>query len=202
MDASRFARTVWCCVIALHLACWPRAVWAEPATYELDTQHSSLSCVGHSTLHDFTGKTSTLSGRVIVDLDRDLLIGQAEVSVPVASLDTGIAARDRAMRAMFNAEDHPDVRFTLLKLTRLPHGSATPLEGRNYRLEGLLTVRAVKQTVVFDVVARVTPEALEVSGEVPLTTTMFGLKPPSVLGVLRVRKDILVRFDSRWKRTP
>ncbi len=202
MTVSRSARTVWCSIVALNAACWPVAVWAEPATYELDAQHSRVSFIGHSTLHDFTGTATTCSGRMIFDPDQDSFTGQAEVIVPVDRLDTGIAARDRAMRAMFDAEDYPDIRFALLKLTRLPDAGATSLEGRRYRLEGFLKVRAVEQPVTFEAVARITPEELEVSGEVPLTTTLFDLKPPSVLGVIRVRKDILVRFDSRWKRMP
>lgn len=173
------------CLIVAPLVC------AAPVTYTLEAQESALTFEGRSTLHDFTGTTHALSGRMAFDPERQTLEGQAEIRLPVASFDTGIAARDKALRVMFEAEQHPEIRITFTSLTRLAPG--------RYRLAGQVTIRTITQPLECEVQATVTPAGIAATGEARLTTTQFDLHPPSVMGVIRVRPAIVVRFASRWK---
>ncbi len=187
-------------LMSLALSLWQGAalVWAAPTTYVLDAEQSTIRFIGHATLHRFIGTTHTLQGRLEFDPERQRLLSPAEVIIPVARLTTGLSRRDRAMRAMFEATRYPEIRFVLTKLTRYPDRSAQPGGPVRYHLEGRVNIRATEQPVAFDAAAYGSENALEVVGQVQMTTTMFGLTPPSVAGLIHVRPDVLVQFTSRW----
>ena len=167
-------------------ACPP---FAEPAAYELDGDHSVLSFHAKTPLHPFTGVTHALQGRL--DADEKLVLSQpAEILIPVATLDTGNKNRDKEMRRMFEADRYPGILFTARKIVETAPG--------RYRIEGSLRIRDIEQEITMDVEAREYPGFVEVSGSVPLTTTMFKLKPPSVLGLIRVNENVSVTFQTRW----
>ena len=67
----------------------------------------AITFSGSSTLHDFEGTAAPL--RVAMESQADGT-WTAEVVVPVASLDTGIQARDENLRAMLDAPHHPEIR--------------------------------------------------------------------------------------------
>ena len=167
-------------------------VWAEPLTYKLDSKESTLKFIGHATFHGFVGRTRSLQGKMVFDPESQVFTGPEEVIAPVQSIHTGIWARNQAMWRMFDAEHYPNIRFTPTKATKLEDG--------RYRVEGLLKVREVERPISFKVKASVSGDAIEATGEVPLTTTLFDLKPPSAAGIIRVRKDVLVQFTVYWKR--
>jgi polyisoprenoid-binding protein YceI len=172
---------------------------AAPSAYRLDPGGESLTFEGRSTLHHFSGRTRDLSGAITYDPDAHRLEGTAEIRVPIAGFTTGNRARDRAMRAMFEVGRYPDIRVVVRSIQRMD----APLDalGRaRYRMSAEVRIRETVQTLEFDAWALESAGSLEVSGELPVTTTQFGLSPPSVFGIIRVDEHILVRFQSRWKR--
>jgi len=66
-----------------------------------------ISFVGSATLHEFEGSVAPI--RVATESQTDGTWA-GEVLVPVASLDTGIRARDENLRAMLDASQHPEIR--------------------------------------------------------------------------------------------
>ncbi len=66
-----------------------------------------ISFVGSSTLHDFEGTADPVHVTTEAQPDGKWA---GEVSVPVATLDTGIDARDEKLLEMFDAAHHPQIR--------------------------------------------------------------------------------------------
>lgn len=87
---------------AVAVALLPQVAAAAPAEYLLEPTHSfvhfEIRHAGLSTLH---GRFNRSSGRIT--LDREGQRGSAAVSVPLASLDTGRAEIDRALRTALGA---------------------------------------------------------------------------------------------------
>jgi polyisoprenoid-binding protein YceI len=181
--------------------CLTEAAQAAPIAYEIQPQESVLEFEGHSTLHGFTGTSRELSGELLYDPDQHRLAQPTEILVPVASFRTGNDRRDRAMRAMFEADRFPAIRMTVTSIDPL-EASADAGGRRRYRLSGQAQVRAVTQPVAVDVWAMESPDSIEASGELRLTASQFGLKPPSVAGLIRVRDELVVRFNTRWRPSP
>ena len=86
------------------------------------------------------GRFADFEGRVEIDA-ADLSRSTAKATIRVASIDTGIAERDRHLRTndFFAAKDYPDITFTS---TRVAETTATSLE-----LTGDLTIKNTTRSV-------------------------------------------------------
>ena len=167
-------------------------VFAESVTYEIDASKSTVKFLVHATFHGFTGTSHSVRGKVVFDPSTQQVTGKAEVFVPVESITTGITPRNKAMYKMFESDRYPEIRFTLLK--------ATAVSPQRYRLEGTLKIREIEQPFSFEAETSMPEDQFMAEGEVPMTTTMFDLKPPVGPFGIRVHKDIAVQFNLRWKR--
>jgi polyisoprenoid-binding protein YceI len=174
---------------------------AAARAYVVDAPRSRIAVEGRSTLHGFTARSIALSGALDYDRGQDALAGPATIRLPVRSLETGIGARDRAMWRMFDAERYPEIVVTITAIRR---GDGPPdARGRlPYHLSGHAQVRDVTQPIDADAWASVAEDAIEVEGELALTTTQFGLRPPVALGVVRVRPPLRARFAIQWIAQP
>ncbi len=190
-------------LVAVGLFSGPDPSWAAPTTYVLDQEHSRVQFTGSAMGHRFRGRASVLQGHLDFDPANDQLLGPAEILISVGALTTDNAGRDRDMRQMFEAERYPTIRCILTTLTPLAREQRGALGPRRYHLEGRLKIRTIEQPVAFEVVATVTPELIEASGELLLTTSAFALQPLTLkLGLPRMRKHVHVEFASRWTRQP
>ncbi|MGE5247065.1 MAG: YceI family protein [Verrucomicrobiota bacterium] len=168
----------------------------------------NVAFVVTSTLHDFTGSARCLPFEAA--LDRDAAGGRSiptvEVEVPVGGMDTGIASRNGKMREMFRSDRFPRI-----------HGVAHDVDvdrllaemgkgrGGNASIELLIRIRDVERKV------RAMASNLKESGErvafdleFPLSLKEFGLKAPSILGIIRVADNVAVKttFTLTVSRSP
>lgn len=149
---------------------------------------------GSSTLHDFEG--TGLCKPFALQLDSEAT-GRAGVPggirVEVSSMQTGNSARDEKMRDMFQAGSWPvisaavtDVDFVPV-LTRLRQGGEEPFTFT-------LRIRDVERTVSGRIShAGFEGENLAFDLDFELSLKAFGLKPPGVLGIIRVSDAVRVR---------
>jgi len=149
--------------------------------------HCEIRFSGSSTLHDFSGEVRSRPFELgaVVDEIGGPAWWSGSVEVAVAEMDTGIARRDRKMRAMFDAD-----RFPLIVASFPNVGGATLAAARSGGEPDLafdLTIRDVKRPVVAKV-SNWTEEAERSSFDVDfeLSLEAFGLEVPPVLGLLRV----------------
>ncbi len=196
-------RLRWYAVAAVSCLGFASQASAAATTYVLDHDQTTLSFTGRAMGHRFTGIAHSVQGILAFDPEQNTLLQPADILIHVMAMDTGNAGRDRDMRTMFEAERYPTIRFVLTALESLPHASADRALRRRYRLEGRLRIRSIEQPITFEVDAAVSPEYVEASGQTSVTLTTFDLKPPALmLGLVRVRRHVLVRFASRWTRQP
>lgn len=189
----------WLIGVAL-LAGWPAEAWAAPNRYVLEPDSAHVRFRGRSTLHGFAGETDVVRGEMTFDPQQRQLTAPAHLAIPVESLRTGIGARDRAMYAMFEADRFPELTITIESVSVLDEPRPIDATPRRYLLHGRLRIRQIERPIEFQAQATVTEDAVEVSGTLPLTTAMFDLKPPSVIGLIRVRNTLVVEFTAHWTR--
>jgi polyisoprenoid-binding protein YceI len=117
------------------------------------------------------------------------------VEVPVAEMKTGNDDRDVKMREMFQSDRHPRIRAAArdIDTDRVREGIRNNVGGKA-PLEISLAIRGVERKV------QATASNLKEDGprvsfdlEFPLSLKEFDLKPPSVLGFIRVADRVLVK---------
>ena len=106
----------------------------------------SLSRIGfdaHTTLHDFTAKTSAIEGELEADLAHPDDAPRASLRLRSAALASGNAERDEAMHERLDAEHHPTLDFELTRFEPAEVDlAAKQASGRAF---GRMTVRGVTQ---------------------------------------------------------
>ena len=130
-------------ILALVLATAPAA--ADTKFLSFDPGHTHIMFAAtHLGLSTTYGEFETFEGRVVLDTDRPETV-VVEVRVDVASLDTGLAARDRNLLggSWFDAAAHPEMTFSATGFERT--GEATGV------LTGNLTLLGVTKPVSLDV---------------------------------------------------
>jgi len=139
---------------------------------------------GRSTLHDFHG---TASAPTVMFQLRDGT-WSAAAKVQVSGMDTANAKRDGKMRQMFEAAAFPTIRGVV---TNAP----VPVTGTtNITME--LQIRDVTRPVtvtISDWQAR--PGGYQFHGTGTVSLKEFGLKPPSVMGMIRVADAVTLETD-------
>lgn len=151
---------------------------------------------GESTLHDFDGNVACQPFTLTSDAVRETgsRLRQPVVTVMVREMNTDNTARDKKMRAMFEEEKYPEIQglFGDLDPEKILQ-QWQEQEGARGTLTFDLQIRQVKQRVTAttrDLL--VTPEQISFVMSFPVSLASFQLKPPSVLGFIKVDDQVHV----------
>lgn len=171
--------------------------WAEPATeWTIDAAHSTI---GFSARHFYTqvpGTFDKFSGTLRFD-PANLAGSRVEIEIPVESINTRIAARDRHLRSadFFHADSFPVIRF--VGETFVHSG------GRRYHVVGHLTLRGTTRRVAlpFDYLGEM-PHPMK-AGHVVTGTRIriqvlrsdFGIGTGNFAGTAVIGDDVEVLID-------
>jgi polyisoprenoid-binding protein YceI len=115
-------------------------VRAAPTTWEIDSTHSSLLFrVKHMNVSHVWGRFDEFSGSFTMD-DENLAQAKVQVTVQVASVDTGNAKRDQHLKSpdFFNAAQFPTMTFESKTVARSEGG---------YDVTGDLTIHGTTKSV-------------------------------------------------------
>jgi polyisoprenoid-binding protein YceI len=113
--------------------------------YQLDVAHTRIYFVArHAMVTSVRGYFHEFDGRLHLDAG-DPAASTAEVTIKVASLDTGQEQRDAHLRSpdFFDVETYPDMTFRLTEVV--------PVDDDAYRVTGDLTIRDHTGPVALDV---------------------------------------------------
>ncbi|MEM9798126.1 MAG: YceI family protein [Pseudomonadota bacterium] len=127
---------------ALHLAA---PAQAEPARYELDPTHTTISfLVGHVGYAATLGLFSDISGGFVYDTETQAL-SDVEVTVGTGSIETLNDARDQHVRSadFLNVDTHPQMVFTA--------DGGTPTGENTGQVAGELTLLGQARPLTLDV---------------------------------------------------
>ena len=160
---------------------------AKPPAIDAVLVSGRLSFVGHATLGDFVGATTTMTGVVTGDLANP----HGWVESQVATLATGNDRRDRDMRASLEVSLYPTMRFDL--------GRTSLGSGGELILHGTLSIHGVSRIVDLRSTLVRSADTLRVTAEFPLDLADYRIGGLTKLfGVLRMERRIEVQLDLRF----
>jgi polyisoprenoid-binding protein YceI len=116
---------------------------AHADTFKIDPLHSSIVFSIKYLVSDFYGRFNDLSGQVVFDKD-DPAKSSVELTIPVESIDTHYAKRDRDLKSpdFFNAKQFPAIVFKSKSI----EGS-----GENYKVTGDLNLHGVTKPLTLEI---------------------------------------------------
>lgn len=119
------------------------AAQAETTDWAIDPAHSQPSfSVPHMMVSEVEGRFKEVKGTVKLD-EKDLTKSTAEITIPVASLETDNADRDKHLKSpdFFDVAKFPNITFKSKKIVKA---------GTGYKISGDLTVHGVTKPVTLD----------------------------------------------------
>jgi polyisoprenoid-binding protein YceI len=177
--------------ILLVIGIAPAPLRAQTYTVRADGR-SHFRLHAHTTTEDFTGQTDRVEGVVILSPAAGAMKEetQARVAIDLASVDTGVAMRDRRMRERYLETDkYPKAIFLLRRILSPARMEFVPGQPTTMRVEGTLALHGVERPLTVDVV--VTRLAHE---------TISGQEFP--VAALRVHTSFPIRLRDYSIRTP
>ena len=147
---------------------------AATRTFEIDKAHSEAAFQVRHLISKVRGRFSDFDGTIVFDEARPEL-STVRVTIRAASIDTGVADRDKHLRSddFFAVDTHPTLTFVSTAIS--PEG------GSRYRVTGDLTMRGVTRRIVLPIEflgAAIDPwgnQKIAFEGEVTLNRKDFGL---------------------------
>lgn len=166
----------------------------------LDPVRSELGFHGTSTLHDFTGRSSTLDGVLFTDPTRAGAFAVGEVVCAAASLDTEDEGRDEKMREHLHAERFPLLAFALEGVEPVP-AVATAAGSWPERLlaEGTFRIHGVERRRSLELALEPLDAArpamgVRARGSLRFPMSEHSIQPP-VVAVISVGDEVEVFLD-------
>ena len=142
----------------------------------------AIAFKGSSTLHDFHGKAACQPFTVS---KTDGVVDMSNLTVAVAGMDTDNSKRDKKMREMFEENKYPVIT-----------GTAGPVALKDVRdkVSFKLKIRDIVKPVTATVTNFVETDS-SITADVAFTLSLaeYRLKPPSVLGMIKVGDKISVK---------
>jgi len=115
------------------------------STWQLDTAHTVVSFTGrHMMITKVRGIFKGVTGTLVFD-GADPARSRVEVTIPAASIETGVEPRDNHLRSadFLDAESHPILTFV---------STGVEPKGARWAITGDLTIRGVARPVVLDAI--------------------------------------------------
>src|SRR5690349_9038159 len=97
---------------------------SAPVEWTIDPTHTQVGfTVPHMVVSEVDGVFREYSGKVLLD-EKDLAKSKVELTIQVASIDTGVPDRDKHLRSgdFFEADKHPTITFKSTKITKAGKG--------------------------------------------------------------------------------
>ncbi len=160
------------------------------ASYKVREQLASLSLPS-----DAIGKTSQISGSIVVKSDGTIDSSNSKFVVDLSTLATDSSMRDNFIgRAVLQTGQYPNATFVPKEVTGLP--ASLPTSGNvAFKITGDLTIRDVTKSVTWDVTGSVDNGTATGVATTSFTFEDFGLTQPHVGMVLNIVDHIALEVD-------
>ena len=163
-------------------------------THKVNSQKSSLTVEGTSSLHDWEIDCEKVGGEATLVVSDGVVknISTLKFSVEVEKMESGKSLMNSKTYDALKKDTYPTIQFELVKVV-----SITPAKAgvSSISAEGKLTIAGKTKTVVLDVSADVSEDVIAFSGEYKLDMTSFDVTPPTALmGTIKTGKDVVVKY--------
>jgi polyisoprenoid-binding protein YceI len=182
------------------------ATSASAATYEIEpgADSNKVTFESKAPLESFEGSTRNIEGRIELDpasLGDSITV---EISVDLASLDTGIDLRNRHMRENhLHTDQHPKAVFRGVRLNGQHPTSLEPGKPANFTVTGSFSLHGVMRRVDLPVELTLsgTSDALEVRSQFVVFLADYEIPRPKMLFVkLDEKQTVKFRAVAKVKR--
>lgn len=159
---------------------------------------------GESTLHDFEGDVAAepFTVKIAGMADPATATASSSVVVKAAAMDTGNEKRDIEMHKCMDVTTYPEI---VVDIDQLPVADTKPEKDGAMPRPTIIPFQMTVMGKAHEVTGKVSDwsysdEEVAFSVSFPVSLKECGIKPPGVLGVVKVKDEILVKASLKLKK--
>ncbi len=168
--------------------------------YQLVIEESELTLEGTSTMHDWQMKSYDYSCTAHLDLDalNNKQIQKVLFKAKATKVLSEKKLMDKKAHKAMKANDHPEIEFVFESLESFEKAESE----FNGNINGVLSLAGEQKNINIAFIGSQKGEGqIEVSGEIPLKMTDFGMKPPAfAFGAVKTGDEIIMKFQFILKK--
>jgi polyisoprenoid-binding protein YceI len=177
-----------------------RALPAQRPIQDAVLESGTLSFLGHATVGDFVGVTTSITGAIMGG--RDYSVTHGWVEAPVRTLLTGNDHRDSDLRGSMEVGRYPMMRFDLSGATFVTSPLARP-DSTMLMLHGALSIHGVTRNVELPAAMHRSADRTHITARFPLSLSDYEIRGlTKMFGLLRMQNEIEVRIDLVFVDSP
>lgn len=164
-------------------------VWFWLGGYQVDSQLSSMTIDGTSTLHDWTMQVEEINSSGTISYIGDAYTTSGlTFTIPVKGLESGKDAMNENTWKAMNESKYPNVTFRL---------SSIEGAGNSYRAKGDLTITGTSKKIEIPVTFKsLQGNKVLAKGSHTFKMSSYGVEPPEVMwGTITTGDQITVNFN-------
>ncbi|MDW8326194.1 MAG: YceI family protein [Anaerolineales bacterium] len=171
----------------------PYAIDPSRTTVQYSVEETFLN--DNNRLATAIGRTSEVRGTLKLNFDDPAKSEFGEFTVDISTLRSDSSRRDNAIRRRWlESATYPIATFVVRSVEGFPP-NPQPGQDITFKLVGDLTVRTTTRTVTWDVTARLDNETLSGTATTFIMMADFGVEPPSIAGILRVKDGVTLTLN-------
>jgi polyisoprenoid-binding protein YceI len=150
--------------------------------------------------YDAIGRTTAITGAIVLDGKGALVPAQSHFSVDVTTLKSDRANRDRYLRTdALETNKYPRVELAITALRGFP--ATLPASGQfAFELVGNMTVRTVTRPVTWQVTATASNGEFTGTAKTAFKFGDFGMPVPSAFMVMKLEDNLRLEYDFHFVR--
>ncbi len=180
--------------LALSFAFFSTAAFADSRTYEIRPDAKNIAEFHAEDSYDaFDGKTHKITGGIVAD-PANPSAASVEVTIDMASLDTGNKLRNREMKELYlDTEKHPTAKFKSVSVSA--PASIAPSAPTDVKVTGDFTLHGVTKRLTIPVRVVLIPDGrIHATSSFSVHMPDFGIDVPQNI-LVTVNNDVPVRLD-------
>ncbi len=175
----------------------PIALGAQ--NFKLDNGQGKVSVTGTSSLHDWEEIAEQKSGTMALGLNGESFsINALDFAVEAESLKSGKSGMDKNTYKALMTDKHKQIVYKYESTKSISSSGAN-----SYKVVavGKLTIAGKTNGIEMDLDLKVDGDKVLLKGSKALKMTDYGIEPPKALmGTIKTGDDIVVHFDTVWKK--
>lgn len=154
---------------------------AQQVAATVDSTTSVVHYTGTAPLHSWRGTSRSVQGEFVLRPSRPDS-SRAVIRIPVASFDSGNSRRDRGMRDVTEADEHPFVTFRGTDFSPVTWGRGASGYRGGWAVSGELTFHGRTHPLRDTVSVEVDGDTVRAQAEFDVSLTRFNVERPGFMG--------------------
>ena len=159
-------------------------------SYKIDSEKSTMSVFGTSSLHDWESTVKKIKGNGSITVENSEItnIKNLVIIIPVKSIKSGKGKMDSNTYNALKEKEYHNIEYSLSSIIKKSSGSLSS--------KGKLTIGGETKTIDMDVKYKISSTSITFSGEINFKMSNYNIEPPTaMMGTIKTGDEVTISYN-------